>query len=65
MNIAFFLLTVTTLERLYTDLLNDYKNVRPVLDWNETVDVQVMFSLYQVKSLVCMTSRDVLEIWGK
>ena len=43
---------MTTLEQLQTDLLADYKKVRPVLNWTETVDVQVMFSLYQVKSLV-------------
>ena len=47
-----FMTTVTTLEQLQTDLLADYKKVRPVLNWTETVDVQVVFSLYQVKSLV-------------
>ena len=45
--------TATTLERLHTDLLTGYKRVRPVLNWTETVDVNVLFYLYQVKSLVC------------
>ena len=49
-NVAF---TATTLERLHTDLLTGYKRVRPVLNWTDTVDVNVMFYLFQVKSLVC------------
>ena len=48
--LSFFV--VTTLERLQTDLLVDYKKVRPVISWTDTVNVIVGFSLYQVKSLV-------------
>ena len=44
--------SVTTVERLHTDLLADYKKVRPVSDWTQTVDVQVAFVLYRVVSLV-------------
>ena len=44
--------SVTTVERLHTDLLADYKKVRPVLDWTQTVDVQAAFTLYRVVSLV-------------
>ena len=43
---------VTALERLHRDLLDGYRNVRPVLNWHHTVDVLMFFSLYQVKSLV-------------
>ena len=54
MNVLLF--TVTTLERLHTDLMTNYKKVRPVTNWADTVDVKVFFSLVQVKSLVSKTN---------
>ena len=51
-NALLCLFTKTTLERLHTNLLTDYKKVRPVFDWTQTVDVQVAFALYRGVSLV-------------
>ena len=54
-NALWCLFTAITLERLHTDLLTEYKKVRPVLNWTQIGDAHIMFNLYQAESLVCRT----------
>ena len=41
--------------KLYNHLFGNYSPVRPVTEWDETVNIQLTFSLYQIKALVSDT----------
>ena len=49
---------------LYHDLFGNYTPVRPVTVWTKTVDIELMFSLYQIKALVSYTIMDSLWYIG-